>query len=115
MPRRKKTYKPEIMNPEDVTLALRNTAVIVRNFLDQRVEAALKKDKTGSSFKGRSRQTLREITQMYYDELVAYTEDRDGFGPYLLGEELCLSFCAAAFMVHARLEGKKINAEDLFQ
>ena len=121
MPKRKKTYKNDAVNPEDVTLALRNAAVLVRNFLDQRINEALTRGKnpakTQGKFRARSRQTLREITQMYYDELAAYTyPPTEGEAPYLLAEELCLSFCGAALLIHlTKVEGKKIDAELLFE
>lgn len=115
MPRKKKTYKPEIVNPEDVTLALKNAAVMARNFLDQRMNEAL----TGNNlprFRVRSKQSLREITKLYYTELAAYT-DTDGITPpALLAEELCLSFCAAALLIHlTKVEGKKLDPESLFE
>ena len=122
MPRRKKTYKPEAINPEDITGVLRNACVLVRNFLEQRVsEALVKKDGSPSEhnqkrFRARSKQTLREITKLYYNELAAYCETDGVVQPALLAEELCLSFCAAAFLIHAtKVEGKKIEPESLFE
>ena len=122
MPKRKKTYKPEVINPEDITGVLRNACVMVRNFLDQRVSDALVK-KNGSPsehnqkhWRARSKQTLREITKVYYTELAAYTETDGSTPPALLAEELCLSFCAAAFLIHySKIEGKKLDPESLFE
>ena len=118
MPRRKKTYKPEAINPEDITGILKNACVMARNFLDQRVsEALVKKDGSPSEhnqkhFRARSKQTLREITKVYYHELAAYC---DADPPALLAEELCLSFCAAALLIHlTKVEGKKLDADTLF-
>lgn len=122
MPRRKKTYKPEIVNPEDVTLALKNAAMMARNFLEQRVQAALvNKDGSASEhkqkhFRARSKQSLREITKMYYTELAAYTDTDGVTPPALLAEELCLSFLASALLIHlTKVEGKKVDPESLFE
>lgn len=121
MPRRKKTYKPEIINPEDITSVLKNASVMVRNFLDQRVSEALttkggeKSVTVHKRFKARSKQTLREITKMYYAELAAYTEPDGEGAPFLLPEELCLSFCAAALLIHlTKVEGKRPDPDTLF-
>lgn len=119
MPRKKKSYIEVAVNPEDVTLALKNAVTMARNFLEQQVKIALvNKNGTQSEnkqnrFRVRSRQTLREITKMYYTELAAYCEKDP---PILLAEELCLSFCAAAMLIHlTKVEGKKIDPESLFE
>lgn len=110
MPRHKKTYKPEIINREDITLLLKNAAVMCRNHLDQWAADHVPA-KNRPKFKLKSTQTMREYTVAYAAELAEHVDE--GF---LLGEELVWSLVSAALYIHVtKTEGKKIELESLFE
>jgi hypothetical protein len=53
---------------------------------------------------------------MYYVELAAYCDTDGVTPPALLAEELCLSFLAAALLIHlTKVEGKKVDPDNLFK
>lgn len=100
MPPRKKSYRSDALNPEDISRALANSRQLIENWLDQFVREGIDANpeyglKYGAKFRRKSNRVLREFTAALAEPLKETINEG-----YALPQEVTLSLVSAAMLIH---------------
>ncbi len=116
MPPRRKNYRPDALNPEDISRSLANSRQLIENWIEQMVTELIAgnptyKQASASRFRRKSNQTLREFTAALAEPLKETVEEG-----YALPQEVCLALVSAAMLIHLTYSDpptkNKLSGED---